>query len=624
MTASLRKEFRPLLLPWWVAVGCVALASALSQIAGAGEFESFLISISKLTFPGALILLASSSFGIELQQHTLPLLLSQPVDRTRVWAEKMFVLVVSIGTAVLVAAVFLVLLSLGRIGEPLFETKDVVLFGIFLLGTICSCGFWTLVAGSSLGGFVFTIAGQFITGAAVAGTVAWIRGEDQAFEDSQTFPALAVAGLVYSAVFLWLGWRRFVRLEVRSTRFGQTMAQSGIATWNLPWAGMFVSRPGEKVRNLIRKELRLERTIFLLAAVFVVCWLATGLLQWLRPKQNIIYVFDVMSCLYAPLAALLAGCVPLGEEKALGLTAAQLTLPFSQRAQWLVKLAVGAGTAAVLGLVLPFSLFLTTGMLFDVSTSGLMNPNEHGLEALAIVSGLAFLAGHWAISMTPNTVRGALVAVCALIGLVACGALGAWFGQLSSGWQSGILVTIMCHLQSAPDVFQQQAGRIAGSILWCLTAGIVLLSLFQSLIQFRKSVQNRHQLLIYSLALGTLVIGLIFCSMDFDSSARRLPDSSPIRELRSGLGSFFSRNAQTQSQEERVVTAQELEERMRFSDLTRIWLRNTKISCRFLPARPSNSNTLYPYNACISFPTGEKFSFEGAYAKGPHLIKGDF
>ena len=600
----------------------------LGRIPGAGEFVSMLIALAKVTFLGGLILLASLSFGTELQQRTLPLLLSQPIDRSRLWGEKLFVLVAAIGSAVLAAALFLALLSIVRpfTGEaqlalPLFETKEALLFGVFLLATVCSCGFWTLVAGSSIGGFVFTIAGQFLAAAVIIAPLAWIHARDESFDDSQTFPALTVTLLVYSVILLWLSWRKFLRLEVRSHRGGYAAAGYGAAWQKLPWSNLLVCRPREKLRNLIRKELHLEKPVFLLATVFVGCWLAACLVQWLRPKQNIIYVFDVMSSLYAPLTALLAGCVPLGEEKGLELTAAQLALPFSQRVQWLVKLAVGAGTAAALCLVLPFSLFLATGMLFDISTSGLMNPKDHGLEALAAVSGLAFLAAFWAISMTPNTVRGALVAVCGLIGLGACAALGAWFGQLSNGWQTGALVTIMCHLQLAPDVLQARAGSVAPVILCFMTGGIVLLSLCQSLIQFRKSVENRPRLFVYSLALGTLVIGLVFWSIDFVSSVSRLPDSDPIQELRSGLDVFLSRKGQTH-QDEQLVPAQELEERIRISELTRIWMRNAKVSCRFLPARTfNNGDTTYSYQACIAFPNGQKFSFNGGYVRGPHGMK---
>jgi hypothetical protein len=634
MNSRLRKEFRPLMLPWVVAVGCVAVACVLSQIGNAGEFESFLITLAKLTFPGGLLLLASSSFGIELQQHTLALLLSQPVDRTRVWGEKMFVLVVSIGTAVLAAALLLMLVSLGysspvlglkgdELYPSLFEKREVVLFGVFLVATVCSCGFWTLVAGSTIGGFVFTIAGQFVAGAVVAGAIAWIHGQDQAFEDSQTLPALAITGVVYSAVFLWLGWRKFVRLEVRPARLGQTMAQSGITNWNVPWAGMLVSRPGQRVQNLIRKELRLERPVFLLAAVFVVCWLATGLLQWLRPHHNITYVFDVLTCLYGPLVALLAGCVPLGEEKALGLTASQLTLPFSQRLQWLIKLGAGVGTAAVLCLALPSALFWVTGRVFDVSTSGVMNPNDNGILALASICGFAFLSGYWAIAMTANTVRAALVAVCGLVTLGACATLGAWLGQQSNGWQTAPLAMIMCHFQLAPDVLQEQARRVAWIIFYGLTIGIILLCLVQSLIQFRKTEQIRHKLFSYSLALSMLVVGLVFWSIDFGSSTNRLPDSGPMQELRGELNFFASKDTQTDIDGEHVIPAQELEGSLRMTESTRIWLRKATITYHFLPARTfKNGDTSYPYQALIAFPNGERFSFSGGYVRGPQGVKG--
>jgi hypothetical protein len=501
----------------------------------------------------------------------------------------------------------------------LLNAKETMLAGVFLLAAVCSCGFWTLFAGSSIGGFVFTIASQILLGVVVAAPIAWIHGQDEAFDDSQTFPALIAAGVVYSAVFLWLGWRKFMRLEVRGGRSYQASALDTTA-WRMPLSGFMVSRPGQPALNLCRKELRLEKPAFQLAAVFLVCWFSTCLLQWLRPKQNITFVFDVMTCIYAPLTSLLAGCVPLGEERVLGITASQLALPFSTWRQWFLKLTVGLGTAAVLCLGLPWVCFLATSRLFDLS-SGLMNPHDQGKLALAAIWGLVFLLAYWASSMLANAVRAALVAVCGLIALGACTALGAWLGQLSNGWQTGPLSAIMCRLQIAPETLQEKANGAFGFVAWAITIGIILIALWQSLVEFRKSRQAPHRPFAYALLLGTLVVALVFWSTDFGAAVNRLPESNPIQELRIGLNSLAAQDPQADNGKEHLVAAEELR-RMRLSELTRNWVRHAAISYRYLRGWTlNNGETSYSYGCFITFPNGEGFSFNGGYIHRPRGMR---
>jgi len=628
MNSRLKKEFRPLLLPWAGAVGCIALAAILGKGLGAGDLETIVFELAKAAFLGGLILLASLSFGTEVQQKTLPLLLSQPVDRSRIWAEKMLVLAAATGTAVLAGALLVVVLSpggsspvLGAGGNervsPLLDLKEAMLAGVFLLAAICSCGFWTLFAGSSIGGFVFTIAAQILLGVAVAAPIAWIHGQEAAFDDSQTFPALVAAGVVYSAVFLWLGWRKFNSLEVRGASSYQASGIFDTTSWRMPWSHLLVAQPGQPVLNLVRKELRLEKPVVQLAAVFVVCWFSTCLLQWLRPKQNITYVFDVMTCIYAPLTSLLAGCVPLGEERVLGLTTSQLSLPFSPWRQWLVKLAVGLGTAAVLCLGLPAVCFLATSQLFDLS-NGLMNPHDNAKLALGAFWGLTFLLAYWAISMVANAVRAALVAVGGLVAFGACVALGAWFGQLTNGWQTGRLSAIMCHLQITPYALQEKASHMAGIICWGMTLVIILLCLWQSLAEFQKTRQTPYRPFARALLLGTLVVALVFWSVDFSEAVNRLPESNPIQELRRGLNALAAQDAQNDNGREHLVPAQELEGSVLLSEVTRTWLSHASVSYRYTREwSAKKGETGHLYGAFVTFPNGEGFSFNGGYILDP-------
>jgi ABC-type transport system involved in multi-copper enzyme maturation permease subunit len=613
------KELRPLLLPWIVAVFAGSLI-ALKPLFEGGGLGDLLPGIASYGFFGGLALIAVLSFGTELHERTLPLLLTQPFSRSRLWNQKMLTLTAAILTAAFLEAALLTVIAGWYPGNEVLDAvraalgnDERFLAGAFLLATVCSAGFWTLVAGSTLGGLVFTVSSQFGLALVLALGLARLRGDAEPLWSPQTFFALGPAGLVYSAVFLWLGRRKFVGLQVKSARFGEGVPTSGAFDWQMPWSRFLVSQPTGGVPNLVRKELRLQKPLFQLAAVFVLCWLATLLLQWLRPSQNLTYLFDVLTCLYAPASSLLAGSVSFGEEKALGLAAAQLTLPLSPRRQWFVKLGTCLGTATILSLGLPLGLFWATGALIDFGASGLMNPNDNGMLALVCIEAIAFLLGYWAISLTSNTVRAALVAVVGLVLLGAFIGLGTWSGMRSSGLEIGLLTSIMCHFQLPPDALQQQAGKVARTLGYAAAGAIILIMFGQSLVQFRRTEEHERKLFAYSLTLAGLIFALSFWAADITSSIGQMQYSRPIQELRIALSFLVSREHKP-SEQIRLVPTSELAGRV--SEGTTLWLRNAAISYNSVPARNfKDADTIY--QVCVSFPNGRSFYFLCGHSTDP-------
>ena len=610
MNPRIKKELRPLLLPWVTALTGVILALLLGQESeiNTGQFVSFLAALGVYAFLGGAALVGSSAFGVELQHRTLSLLLTQPSDRARLWRQKMLVSGLVILSIALVGGAGLKVISLAHPWPP-FASREMAFIAIFLLATACSCGFWTLEAGSTLGGVAFTVAFQFAVGLGAVFIASRIRGHD--LEEGEILPVLAVTAVVYSAVLLWLGRRKFVHFELKSARFGEGI--SGSPVWFPDAPRILVSRAEGRTLNLVRKELRLQKPVLQLAAVFVLCWLATFLFQWLRPRQDIIYLFDVITGIYAPVACLLAGCVSLGEEKALGLFASQLTLPLSAVWQWVIKLAVGAGTAAVLCLGLPLLLFWVTGALIDVSGSGLINEHDNGFLALSCICGVIFLLGFWAISMFSNTVKAALVAVFGLIAVGGCVALGAWLDR-NGVFELGPLVTLMCHLQLPPEDFVVVATRAARVLAYSWIGGIILLCLAQSLLQFRDLQATLPRLLTYALSLAVLISGLSFFSLDFIACNMRVYSSGPVQELQSALNAVTARHPTAEPEKTLTVTPQELG---RLSPLTDIWLRNASITYRSLPPIPRNGFAQYIYQATVEFPNGHTFQVQGGYTNSP-------
>ena len=94
MTRRLAKEYRSLLLPWCVAAVAACLMPLLAMLAEhprAGA-APFFFALSNFALFGGIVVTAGMSFGAEFQQRTLGLLVSQPVERWRLWNEKMLAL----------------------------------------------------------------------------------------------------------------------------------------------------------------------------------------------------------------------------------------------------------------------------------------------------------------------------------------------------------------------------------------------------------------------------------------------------------------------------------------------------------------------------------------------------
>ncbi|HTL19047.1 MAG TPA: ABC transporter permease subunit, partial [Patescibacteria group bacterium] len=415
---QLAKELRHLRLPWIGAVAAGSLLAVRPLVEGEG-LETLLMAIVLYGFFGGLALVAVVSFGGEFQEHTWALLLTQPVPRSQLWKKKLLLVIIAVVAALLVEGLVLATVSSWYSGSELwdallrtFSVQGLGLAAVFILATVCSCGYWTLVAGSIIGGLVFTIAIQVITAELVALVWARVSNNPEPFGNSGLFPALIIAGAIYSMLFLWLGRRKFLNYEVRATRFSESaLRENGLQTKIAAWFGL-VSTPGNKFLNFARKELMLLTPAVQLAAFFTISWLVVLVIQW---QQHLAYLFDIFTCLYAPITCLLAGCLSLGEEKVLGIDEAQLTLPLSPTLQWLLKLVVGAFGAALLSLGLPLLLFWGTGLVVDLSQSGLVGQNDNGKWQLVCICGLAFILSFWAAAHVANTVRAAITTVVGII-----------------------------------------------------------------------------------------------------------------------------------------------------------------------------------------------------------------
>jgi hypothetical protein len=571
MKQRIAKEFRPLLLPWVIAV--VAGAAPLIQMVDRsrlahGIFET-LIGLLFVVSVAGIALLAAMSFGSEFQQRTLPLLLSQPVTRLRIWSEKLVVLLLATALAI---GVHLVVWRFVASLDPLnsMSNRTTLVSGTLLFGMACSACFWVLLARSTIGGLAFGAASLFVVVMGANFISEKIFGADVAPDEGLNFTVTFFAAAIYSAVFLWLGWRKFARMEVREESAMASLSDRGIGFENR-WSEWLRCRPVGSVRNLFRKEVRLQRPVFLIAGAFAACWLMTLAFSWAQPERESLFatVFNMLTASYITLVVILAGCVSLGEEKTLGLHAWQLTLPVSVRWQWFVKLSVAMTTAFALGVLLPYLLArLTTS---EVGLAWVMRQPGERWDVLLPV-GLICLLSFWSGALTGNSVRAALTTVIVAVALFFSFAAGVWCAEQLNGVLAIPMKAAMLRFQLTPaDFYKIEPGRL--SILACIGL-VVFIGIRQSLVFYRCSGVQRSSWKFPGVLLLTTFV-LTFLVVDMSKSIQqqyRLADDL----VRAGYSLQWT-VAELESKQPRAVSLEELEQSATLSHSAKVWLRDTSI-----------------------------------------------
>jgi len=507
MNPRFAKEIHPLLFPWCVCAlaGFASLIGLFSQ----GALVSFLMSLPAFAFFGGCLLLAVLPFGSEFQHRTLPLLLAQPLDRSRLWREKFLT-----ATAAVLALVVVYVGILIGMGERISLDDSLPYLG-FVVATICSAGLCALKARSIIGGIAFSICSQFLVLVGVSGITYFcykLIGREPGRDEWPITMAYVAAGVTYSAFTLWLGWKTFVRMEVRDAPASANVTLPG---WMTPrkLATLLRCQPVGGLRNLIRKELCLQKPIFTIAAIFGVCWFTTLLLFALRPLPSLWNgILNGLTAVHVVIVVLLAGCVSLGEEKSLGLSAWHLTLPVSTRRQWIVKLAVSTGVLVLAGLVLPWLLSWMISLKTNVGLASIVSDNERiGLVWTLFVLLAVFAMSFWSASLWRDTVRSVVATVLSAMGVIALVIAAAWCSEhfFRQGLQTDLIRHILIQLPDSPAT-RIYVGISAFTVVVLVA---VLAALVQSLAQFRRTQTPNATKLKYSFILAALVfLGSFWCS----------------------------------------------------------------------------------------------------------------
>ena len=346
-TTRILKEARPLFWPW-CAVSLAGLLPLLQPRLVAGG-TNWIEVVHGLGLIVGIPLLVVLSFGNEFQHRTLSLLLTQPVERMEIWREKLSVTAVAVLSAVLVY-------YLGWRAEFQQIPGASLFFVACALAAIASAPLWTLFARSTLGGMTLSYLFPYFAFAAWGGWTDW------QFKSIPGIVSYVVLG--YAAVMLWLGRRALARFQVTGGMAGDDLLMAGAGMMPAAFAGWFRCRPSGAVLNLVRKELRLLRPIWLLTLLALLGWACVGLLgpvpEPARGQSGALQIAAVLLSSLSLLIAVLAGSLSLGEERTSGTHTWHMTLPVSARRQWAVKLSLALLTGAVCGVLLP-ALVATAG-----------------------------------------------------------------------------------------------------------------------------------------------------------------------------------------------------------------------------------------------------------------------
>jgi hypothetical protein len=474
MNRRLAKEFRAFLLPWCVAVcggfvGPVLKLLISLKILHEGEFLGFVVGLATFAFMSCLLGIAAIPFGAEIQHSTLPLLLSQPIARNRLLGDKLGASLCGIVSALLLN--FLV-------GSLQFTAESWAVGCGFVIPTLASAAFWTLLARSTLGGMVFTASAQLV----IVGVLSYIvqRWEFSAAGQTGMFVGF---GLVYSGLFGWLSWRKFLSFEVRQLSEGKAGFDSLAARgWRPDWLRC---RSTSGLLNLVRKEIQLQRPLFIISVIFCALWALAYVLMVVQPTRTtyVEIIFALTIGAYIPLTAVLAGCISLSEEKNLGLTAWHHTFPVSIRRQWAIKLGVGFLTWLLLGLVLP-NVLIRLGSAID-NIRLLRDERDATWLIIAVVGSSLFITTFWAMTLAMSAIRAVIGGLVLLMCLGGAVSLGIWVASLLFG--NMIYLTLF-----------------SWPLIGLLIISPLLMTLAQSVRQFGRLQSSRRIALEHSVMLITL------------------------------------------------------------------------------------------------------------------------
>jgi ABC-2 family transporter len=369
MSPALSKEIRGL-LPTWAAC-MAALAGALVS-----RSDGLLLDAAIVAYIVGPIALGAQSIGQEYAYRTLPMLLSQPVDRRRVLLLKFAVLAVMVLT--LAALASNVLMGTAR-HTAMWQHVSVQVLPV--LGGLFVAPWVTMVCRSSLAGILGTSSFAsltFIVQIVIVG--AWFGIGAEAAQ-ARIIGPWSIAMIACCALGAVLSVRGFIGLEA---------IEGPLPSLHLPrwWARAGRTRVRRPLRALVVKELHLQQLTFVIAGFFIAGTAAVSVLQRVVPLWSD-FPIGMVTALYCALLSIWIGAIASAEERQHGTLEWQLLQPAPAWQQWTVKVGVTFAVALLCGVGLPLLLvrILPAGGLQVISVS-----RDFGLVILLLTAGSIYIS----------------------------------------------------------------------------------------------------------------------------------------------------------------------------------------------------------------------------------------
>lgn len=348
MKTLIKKEIR-LLLPAWITAMLLATVPGILNIFWiSSTFGASVFPFVQLVFAAGVLFLGINSFGEEMSYNTFSALLSQPMNRPRIWLVK----IATLAAAFLSVWLTGVLIDSWQIGVLREHYQFSVAFEFLTLSALAafSGGLWTtLLLRQVTGAFWFTLLTPL---AIIFGIWAvfpnWIVS-------GKSFNTFIVAALIlYSVGGFFLAWRLFMRAQDVQWTGGEITLphRERISKSN---AGSRCLGPRHWFSALAWKEFHMHQGTFLIAAIMLVLQATACLIQKIHPPVKNSYLegfLDVIRVLWL-LIPLLIGAGAIAEERRMATLESQLCLPVSRGMQLFIKFCMGLVLSLIFGALIP-------------------------------------------------------------------------------------------------------------------------------------------------------------------------------------------------------------------------------------------------------------------------------
>jgi ABC-type transport system involved in multi-copper enzyme maturation permease subunit len=380
-TIGLYKEARALSTTWALA------AAALIAMSWWGARPGFELGLA--AYIAGAVFLGAESVGQEYTNRTLPLLLSQPIDRRRIYLQKVGVLIVML---LLLAAVQWAMR--GDEWQQLAEDRQTAAWLLPVIGGALIAPWLTMITRSTLGGAALTCFSAGIAWMVLLAVpiVRFGSGADEAGAIALGYMPRVI--VLFSVIAAVLGWRTFTALEA----IDGEVAVIALPRWIAPGEGRRGYRPW---RAMLSKELHLQQLTFGITIQYFVVWGTIGWLLHLVPAWRD-FPLHAVTTVYCMILPVVIGAIASAEERHHGMLQGQLLQPIPHWQQWIAKAGVTFSLALIFGVGLPVLLAAVAGDEGTTRMAGLLITTSILLTAMGLyLSSLSTSAVRALVALLP-------------------------------------------------------------------------------------------------------------------------------------------------------------------------------------------------------------------------------